>query len=656
MPLRKAGTTFKGICPFHGEKTPSFVVTPARESWHCFGCGKGGDIFQFVMERDSVDFPTALRQLAGRAGVELSERTSREDAQRKHLRDALEAAIAFYHQVLTGHVAGQPALDYLRKRGFTDATIQTFQLGYAPDSWDALTRALTTKRTFREEDLEAAGLVARRQRGQAQGPGARNPATNRRGVYDRFRGRIIFPIRDSNGAATGLGGRVVGTAVDTAKYINTPATLLFDKSRTLYLIDRAKSSARKQQRIVFVEGNTDALMAHQEGFDNVVGSLGTALTAGQVELATRYAPRIALAYDVDSAGQSAATFGATEMTALVGEIERSPYRGRLTDVDVVRLPDGRDPDEVIRDDPKTWRAATDAPQPIMEFLIDRFAARHDPKTISGREQLVNAVVPTLRNITDPVRRDGYVQLLARRAGLDERVVREALVQREAPAALRTTAAAGSKINLDSVLATPGALDPQSVERALDRTEAGLLRLLLMRPELIARVHGRLTPELLTTTPARELWRALESSMGGEAQSLRFDRQTFLAGLDPTLESIARTLFARNDPMPQDEPSLFQAVDQNLIALERDQLKAAFDFKRAELAEAEATSDAVTVDRLNHEVLDLQRKRLELDRERDATTLLANRRIAPTPSQSPQEPPQQNQPSTPPVATPTGGPA
>ena len=216
------------------------------------------------------------------------------------------------------------------------------------------------------------------------------------------------------------------TADSGPKYLNTPQTLLFDKGRTLYLIDRAKSAIRKSGRAVLVEGNTDALMAHQAGFENVVCSMGTALTAGQVELLTRYAPRIALAYDVDAAGQSAATFGATELTALVGEIERSPYRGRLTDVDVVRLPDGRDPDEIIRDDPEAWRAATEAPQPIMEFLIDRAAARHDQRTVPGRERLVAAVLPTLRTISDPVRRDGYVQLLARRSGVEERTLLEAL--------------------------------------------------------------------------------------------------------------------------------------------------------------------------------------------------------------------------------------
>src|SRR5215213_1714544 len=350
--LRKAGASYKGLCPFHGEKTPSFTVTPARETWKCFGCGRGGDVFNFVMERDAIDFPEALRRLAGRAGVEISERTSREDARRKRLRDALEAAIAFYHRVLTESHHGQAALDYLRLRGFTDGTLLAHQIGYAVEAWDTLSRGLTEKRGFTIEDLEAAGLVARR-RG------------SRGGAYDLFRGRIIFPLRDSSGNATGLGGRIVGaepTADDGRsrgpKYLNSPATLLFDKSRTLYLIDRAKGAIRKQGVAVLVEGNTDALMAHQQGFDNVVGTLGTALTAAQIELVTRYAPRIALAYDIDSAGRGAATFGASELSALVGEAQRRGIE-RLTDVTVVRLPDGKDPDELMRDAPAAWREASE---------------------------------------------------------------------------------------------------------------------------------------------------------------------------------------------------------------------------------------------------------------------------------------------------------
>ena len=618
--LRKAGASFKGLCPFHGEKTPSFTVTPARETWKCFGCGRGGDIFNFVMERDGVDFPEALRRLAGRAGVEISERTTREDARRKRLRDALEAAIAFYHRVLTESRHGQPALDYLRARGFTDATLATHQIGYSVDTWDTLTRALIEKRDFSESDLDAAGLVSRR-------PGRRG------GVYDRFRGRIIFPIRDASGNPTGLGGRIVGSErkgeaarEQGPKYLNSPATLLFDKSRTLYLIDRAKSAIRKHGYAVLVEGNTDALMAHQQGFDNVVGTLGTALTAAQIELVTRYAPRIALAYDVDPAGQGAATFGAQELTALVGEIERNPrHAGRLTDVGVVRLPDQRDPDEVIRDDPDAWRTAVERPVPIMEYLIDVHARRHDPRTIAGRERLVAAVMPTLRRMSSPTERDGYLQLLARRSGVEERTLLEEL-RRPTPlmAGARRGGQAdvhvGAKINLEAVLASPDALDPEAVARTIEPVEAGLIRLLLLRPYLRELVAGRLAPADFVTTPARELWRAIDAW-----PAAGFDRAAFVESLDPTLGAIARTLFARTDPLADDEDDLRQAVEQSLLSLERSRISELLEYKRAELAEAEAEADGAMVGQLRNDVLDLQNRRLELDRRRATTTLMNSRR-------------------------------
>ncbi len=315
--LKKAGTTFKGLCPFHGEKTPSFVVTPARESWHCFGCGLGGDIFSFVMQRDGVPFPEALRSLASRAGVEIDERTKREDARKARLRQVLDHAIAFYHAVLTASKAGAPALEYLRGRGFTDETIETFQLGWAPGGWDTMTRTLSTKRDVRPEELVEVGLASPRTGGRA-------------GVYDKFRARVLFPIRDQNGHAVGLGGRLLEG--EGPKYLNSPATPLFDKSRTLYLIDRAKGPIRRSKQAVIVEGYTDALMAHQAGFDNVVASLGTALTPGQVALLTRYAERIVLAYDVDPAGEKAGTVGVTALAGLIGQLQADDFgrqaRGR----------------------------------------------------------------------------------------------------------------------------------------------------------------------------------------------------------------------------------------------------------------------------------------------------------------------------------------
>ncbi len=615
MQLRKAGASYKGLCPFHNEKTPSFTVTPSRETWKCFGCGRGGDLFNFVMERDSIDFPEALRRLAGRAGVEISERTSREDARRKRLRDALDSAIAFYHRVLTESHHGQPALDYLRSRGFTDTTISSHLLGYAVDSWDALTRALVEKRDFKEEELEAAGLVSRRQ--------------GRRGYYDRFRGRIIFPIRDASGNATGLGGRIVGSEQKDAngrdrgpKYLNSPATPLFDKSRTLYLIDRAKGAIRKEGMAVLVEGNTDALMAHQQGFENVVGTLGTALTPAQIELVTRYAPRIALAYDVDAAGQGAATFGATELSALVGEIERSAHKGRLTDVGVIRLPDKRDPDEVMRDDPALWRKATDEPQPIVEYLIDHFAKRHDPRTLSGRDKLVAAVMPTIRRVTNPTQRDGYLQLLARRSGVDERVLLEELRRPEQAAKVvgrPAEAHVGSKINLEAVLASPDALDPQAVARLLKRAEFSLLRLLLMRPYLREAVDVPTEIEF-ASTPAREIWLRLQAT-----PAAGFDRAAFAESLDPTLAGVVRTMYADPEPLPEDEIALRQALGQSLLTLRRNRLDEEIGAKEFDIREAEADGDRPAAEALLREVMDLKARRLDLDRQRETTTVLTQRR-------------------------------
>ena len=646
VPLRKAGTTWKGLCPFHGERTPSFVVTPARESWHCFGCGLGGDIFSFVMQREGIDFPAALRLLAARAGVELDERTTREDARKRRLREVLEAAIAFYHAVLTESRHGRTALDYLRGRGFTDETIGTFQLGYAPDGWETLSRALRTKRGATDDELETVGLALRGRRG---------------GVYDRFRGRVIFPIRDAAGNATGLGGRILERAGGPAegaperdrgpKYLNSPATPLFDKSRSLYLIDRARAAMRRTGRAVIVEGYTDALMAHQAGFQNVVAGLGTALTAAQVELVTRYAPAIALAYDVDPAGQSAGTFGATELTALISEIQRSRAPIGLTEVGVVRLPEGRDPDEVIRDERATWESATAEPQPIMDYLVDYFAGRHDPRTVAGRKRLVEAVTPTLRHIGDPVERTAYVQALARRSGVDERTILEVLQRPEStrPGAddPGATGHGTGRFTAEAVLSAREGSDPAAAAKTLDPIEQELLGLLLRLPE-VRLDRTDLAPEALLTTPARELWRAL---LAADASAREADPgawgvapEAFLPSLDPELGLIARGLLLRRGPeLPAERAA--RAVDQCLINLERRHVDEELDFLRADLAELEARRDArpaagarepatgarepaagsrepAALDALHDRIRTLQRERADLDRRAAASTVLA----------------------------------
>ena len=472
--LKKAGTTLKGLCPFHGEKTASFVVTPARDTWHCFGCGKHGDIFTFLMERDGLSFPEALQALAGRAGVEIDERTKREDAHNARLREVLEAAVAFYHAVLMKSEAGAPALAYLRGRGFTDETIEKHQLGWAPRGWDQMTRQLASKRQIAPGELLEVGLASSRQRGG--------------GVYDRFRERVIFPIRDQNGHAVGLGGRVLGKegvgedGVDHGpKYLNSPATPLFDKSRTLYLIDRAKTAIRKTGQAVIVEGYTDALMAHQAGFDNVVASLGTALTPFQVALVTRYAKRIALAYDVDAAGQKAGTFGATALEELIRQLAPDELGVELDDVRVVGLPEGLDPDEVVRDEPDRWREEVRSARPIVDHLIDVHARAEDLRTPGGQARFVDAVLPIIRNLPNPVLRDAYLGQVHRVSGVEERTLLEALHRRAGREADGRNGR--DRFTAEAVTGAPDALPVTEILRGVSRTEQELLRLVLLVPEV-----------------------------------------------------------------------------------------------------------------------------------------------------------------------------
>ncbi|MHB8459710.1 MAG: DNA primase [Candidatus Limnocylindrales bacterium] len=628
--LRKAGQTFKGLCPFHGEKTPSFVVTPARESWKCFGCGLGGDVFSFVMQRDGVGFPEALRTLAPKAGVELDERTSRDDARRARLHEVLETAIAFYHAVLTGSKLGQPALDYLRGRGFTDETISRFQLGWAPGGWDAMSRRLETKRGIKSAELAEVGLTTVRD--------------GRRGAYDRFRERIVFPIRDASGGAVGLGGRYLVADGDTAdhgpKYLNSPATPLFDKSRTLYLIDRAKGPIRKGGQAVIVEGYTDALMAHQAGFDTVVASLGTALTPGQVALLTRYAKRIALAYDVDPAGQSAGTFGVTELNALISEVQAGEAGLGLTDVGVVRLPEGKDPDEVIRETPDLWREAVRTPDPILAYLIDHHASRFDVRTPEGRDRLVAAVLPTLRRVGNPTVRDTYLQLLARRSTVDERTLLEALHQAprgESGRAAGSGRAAdapdhgGVRLTLEAVRAAQEQVSPDEVVRSITPVEQELLRLMLLVPDEQPRVAIALRDAGLDlpSTVARELHRAilhqrgLDGEEGMEAMPARFVRGALLDALDPETRALAIALYARSGPDPAQLPAerIAYAIDKCLLTLEADQLEERIAYTQAEQADAELRGDREAMNRLLDQERQYHEARRSLDRRAELTHLL-----------------------------------
>jgi DNA primase len=568
--LKKAGSTWKGLCPFHTERTPSFTVSPERESWHCFGCGEHGDIFTFVMKRDGLDFREALNRLAERAGVEVSARGAREDRHRKRLRDALEAAIAWYREVLRQARQAEPARRYLAERGFSEETLDQFGIGFAPDSWDALVKRLAA-RGFSSEDMIAAGLASAGSRGRP---------------VDRFRRRIIVPIRDAAGKAVGLGGRIIPDG-EGPKYLNSPATSLFDKSKTLYGIDRARTAIRREKLAVIVEGYTDVMAAHQAGFTNVVASLGTALTRGQVELATRYADAITLAYDVDLAGEAATERGLLE--------ELGPSQS-VTKLRVFRIPAGKDPADLIQTDPDAWRQAVENAKPLIDYFIEREGAKVDMDTVAGRREMAGRVLAKLQRVTDPVVQDLYLQELSRKVKVDERILREGLGR---PRVQRRTATASTPVG-------PGA-------PILDALETETLALLILHPGLTADLASNPLPfGRPEATALAEAWTAWVAAETGDATR---DLEAFVGELDPISADLARVVIHAAGAGPRHEPAVAaEALRVSRLRLRRARIEEAIGDGRHLLEDAERDGDRELLEQIETHVIQLGREKADVTRQ------------------------------------------
>ncbi len=416
MPLKKAGRNYKGLCPFHAEKTPSFVVFPETGTWHCFGaCGTGGDVFTFIMKHENLDFGEALSMLAQRAGVELKPRSpeaTKADQRLALLHEINQAAATYFHHLLLHSDEAARARAYLQKRGLKQETLNRFQIGYALDQWDGLLRYLTSK-GYALADVHEVGLVIERE--------------DESGHYDRFRGRIIFPIRDHRGRTIGFGGRVLGDGVP--KYLNSPQTPLFDKSSVLFGLDQAKAGIRTSGEAVIVEGYMDVLMAHQQGINNVVAQMGTALTEAQLKLLKRHTQRFVLALDSDMAGDQATLRGLDVARQVMNhEVVPVPtprglirFEERLAaDIRIVSLPAGRDPDEVIRESPGRWAQLIAQAKPVMDYYFQALTGDLDLATARGKAEAVRVLGPLVAEIGDQVQRTHYLQLLARMVQVDER--------------------------------------------------------------------------------------------------------------------------------------------------------------------------------------------------------------------------------------------
>ena len=489
--LKKAGKNLTALCPFHTEKAPSFFIYPEQQSWHCFGaCNTGGDVFSFVMKKENLDFGETLRLMAERAGVELpqmSERGVNKD-QKEKLYSVNKAAAAYFHDQLLNSPAAKPARDYLERRGLTAETIETFQLGFSLNSWEALNGHLL-EIGFAPETLLEAGLVIANDDGK---------------THDRFRGKVMFPIADNRGRALGFGARVLDDS--QPKYINSPQTPLFDKSGIIYGLDLAAPTIRKNELAVLVEGYMDVIAVHQGGFSNVVAAMGTSVTERQVLALKRMTPHIALALDADSAGEEA-------MLRCVD------YENTLdAEVKVIILPEGKDPDDVIRADTENWQRLVNEAVPVLDYTFDMVTSKLDMTTAAGQTMAVSQLGAIVLQIKDPVRQAHYKQKLARVTDKDMRTIEMALGGLK-PKPVRNK----SKPVVSVAPANPALSHP---------IEEQCLALLLQHPE-IKGSEIDLPPEYFENSENREIylaWRQME------------DPAAFKESLDPsTWEYIDRLL-------------------------------------------------------------------------------------------------------------------
>ncbi|MEF8847006.1 MAG: DNA primase [Candidatus Paceibacterota bacterium] len=464
--LEKAGSNYRAQCPFHSEKNPSFFVSPSRQIFHCFGCGEGGDMFEFIKKIEGVEFGDALKILADRAGVELKEQDPRMKTKRNKMQEICELSCQFFEKQLEGSSKGKKAKKYLKGRGISEESIERWRLGYAPDQWRSLLNFLSNK-GFKTKNIVKAGLVIKKQDGK---------------TYDRFRGRIMFPVFNLNGEVIGFGGRVFEQD-KTAKYMNTPNTLLYDKSKVLYGLDKAKVAIRKKDQAILVEGYTDVILASQVGYENVVATSGTALTSKQLKILKRYSDNLLVAFDMDVAGSTATRRG----------IDMAQEQG--FNIKVVSMPEDSDPADIVSEDEEQWESLVENADSIMEFYIKNAFSQFNDETPEGKEKISNRVLPAIKRIPNEITKAHWIQELSDRLGVDEESIKREL----------------GKIEVEQ---EQDEEEEEKEEKSREeKLEERVLALILQDPSLIRKVKSEHLDHF--TDKSRKILKAIEKNVSEE---------------------------------------------------------------------------------------------------------------------------------------------
>lgn len=574
-PLKRAGSVYKGLCPFHSERTPSFVVFPHTGTWHCFGaCGIGGDVFSFVMRKENLTFREAVELLAAQVGVDLTATGGEtRNEQRTRLYEINEAAAAFFQHALAHHPLAEKARAYLKSRGVDETTAQAFRLGYALPGWSGL-RDHLLGRGFALELLLEAGLVKRNE--------------ERQSIYDAFRDRVMFPICDRQGRVIGFGGRAFDES--GPKYLNTSETPIFHKSHVVYGLDRAHRTIREQNRVIIVEGYMDVIAAHQHGYTNVVACMGTALTSEQLQQLQRYTNNFVLALDADAAGQRATVRGLNQARQSLARVHKPvvtpggkvQLQERLgANLFITTLPEGRDPDEVIRQDARLWEQIVAEAKPLVDFYFDVVARQTDLSTALGKGQAVTELAPLIAELHDEIEQQHYIQRLSRLVQIDETII----ASRVQASARTMQALAGNQRSGSALAPAPMQLPakpapPVKREETPGRydTEDHLLANLLADVDLVlwlAQVTEQyqlapLQPQDWQRIENQEIFRALKQFLNSDEP---WDIELFQDMLDAQFHGRLAQLLAYAAMLPERDPNTVREdVVKGLLRMRIDRLR------------------------------------------------------------------------------------
>lgn len=563
LQLKKSGTNFKAPCPFHHEKTASFMVSPSKQIWHCFGCGEGGDIFGFVMKYENIEFPEALKTLAEKAGVELPKFTTENVAENKYQGALLkinEWTAKYYNQVLEKSSLAKEAREYLEKRGLSLETIRDWQIGFAPNEFHLLEDFLL-KKGYTHKELLDAGVISKSPRGD---------------YFDRFFNRITFPIKNYSGDVVGFTARTMATDAKIAKYINTSETAVYNKSKVIFGLYQAKQQIRKEDCAIIVEGNMDVIASHQAGFKNVVASSGTAFTFDQLQTLSRLTKNLKFSFDTDAAGVAA-----TRRT-----LDLALQQG--FSVYIVKISGAKDPDELIKKDPKLFaKAIEDAPL-YLDYFFEKAFANYDPASVQEKKQIAAELVPLIRQLVDPLETEHYTRMLAQRLNVAEKTIYEIMARAKVP---RTSAATQNVSKTGAPL-----LKPRTYQM-----EQRLLGYFLFNSEYANEILKEIKQEDFKDLGIKEVL-ALYTQKNPEQST-----EEFISTLkDPELAKIA-VFMVESEYHQLDNPAVFKQQFRKLLRdFVANNTKIAMNSVIAEMALAEQKKDKQKLKELNEKFLELSK--------------------------------------------------